>query len=68
MSAIHIGISGWRYAPWRGDFYPEGLAQKHELHHAVEIRHASFEEPAFVELLERLGLAERLEYRPGVLP
>ena len=25
MSAIHIGISGWRYTPWRGDFYPNGL-------------------------------------------
>ncbi|MGA6097412.1 DUF72 domain-containing protein [Stutzerimonas marianensis] len=31
MAAIHIGISGWRYAPWRGDFYPKGLVQKHEL-------------------------------------
>jgi uncharacterized protein YecE (DUF72 family) len=28
---IRIGISGWRYAPWRGDFYPEKLAQKSEL-------------------------------------
>src|SRR4030095_12917064 len=26
-----IGISGWRYAPWRGVFYPKGLAQRHEL-------------------------------------
>ena len=34
MSQIRIGISGWRYAPWRGDFYPEGLAQKDELHFA----------------------------------
>jgi len=28
---IRIGISGWRYAPWRGVFYPEGLAQRREL-------------------------------------
>ena len=28
---IRIGISGWRYAPWRGVFYPEGLAQRQEL-------------------------------------
>jgi len=28
---IRIGISGWRYAPWRGRFYPEGLRQKDEL-------------------------------------
>ncbi|MHA6196202.1 DUF72 domain-containing protein [Pseudomonas wadenswilerensis] len=31
MSDIRIGISGWRYAPWRKVFYPEGLAQKREL-------------------------------------
>lgn len=28
---IRIGISGWRYEPWRGVFYPMGLAQKREL-------------------------------------
>lgn len=28
---IHIGISGWRYPPWRGVFYPEGLPQPAEL-------------------------------------
>jgi uncharacterized protein YecE (DUF72 family) len=28
---LRIGISGWRYAPWRGKFYPEGLRQKDEL-------------------------------------
>lgn len=34
MSEIRIGISGWRYAPWRGDFYPKGLAQRRELEFA----------------------------------
>ncbi|WP_236180158.1 MULTISPECIES: DUF72 domain-containing protein [Pseudomonas] len=34
MATIHIGISGWRYAPWRGDFYPKGLAHKRELQFA----------------------------------
>jgi uncharacterized protein YecE (DUF72 family) len=29
-----IGISGWRYPPWRGVFYPEGLRQASELHFA----------------------------------
>lgn len=29
-----IGISGWRYAGWRGDFYPTGLAQRRELEYA----------------------------------
>jgi uncharacterized protein YecE (DUF72 family) len=28
---IRIGISGWRYAPWRGVFYPQALPQKQEL-------------------------------------
>lgn len=32
--AIRIGISGWRYAPWRGTFYPPGLAQARELEYA----------------------------------
>jgi len=29
--AIHIGVSGWTYPPWRGQFYPKGLRQKDEL-------------------------------------
>ena len=32
--AIRIGISGWRYPPWRGVFYPPGLAQRRELEYA----------------------------------
>ena len=28
---VRIGISGWRYAPWRGVFYPQGLPQRSEL-------------------------------------
>jgi uncharacterized protein YecE (DUF72 family) len=32
--AIRIGISGWRYPPWRGVFYPEDLTQKRELEYA----------------------------------
>jgi uncharacterized protein YecE (DUF72 family) len=34
MSDIRIGISGWRYEPWRGTFYPKGLAQRRELEYA----------------------------------
>jgi uncharacterized protein YecE (DUF72 family) len=30
---ILIGVSGWRYARWRGDFYPKGLPQRRELEH-----------------------------------
>ncbi|MBB3773375.1 uncharacterized protein YecE (DUF72 family) [Angulomicrobium tetraedrale] len=31
---IRIGVGGWTFEPWRGAFYPEGLAQKRELEHA----------------------------------
>jgi uncharacterized protein YecE (DUF72 family) len=31
---IRIGISGWRYAGWRGKFYPQGLPQHRELEFA----------------------------------
>jgi uncharacterized protein YecE (DUF72 family) len=34
MARARIGISGWRYAPWRGVFYPEGLPQREELAYA----------------------------------
>nr|WP_312860030.1 DUF72 domain-containing protein [Pseudonocardia bannensis] len=30
---MRIGTSGWRYPPWRGTFYPEGLVQRRELEH-----------------------------------
>ena len=35
MGMIRIGISGWRYPPWRGTFYPAGLAQGDELSFAA---------------------------------
>jgi len=31
MAEVRVGVSGWRYASWRGDFYPAGLAQRREL-------------------------------------
>ena len=34
MGKVYIGISGWRYEPWRGVFYPEDLAQDRELEFA----------------------------------
>lgn len=34
MGKIHIGISGWRYEPWRGGFYPPSLRQDDELAYA----------------------------------
>lgn len=36
MPEIRVGVSGWRYPRWRGDFYPEGLAQRRELEYVAE--------------------------------
>ena len=36
MGRIRVGISGWTYPGWRGDFYPRGLAQRLELGYAAE--------------------------------
>ena len=32
---VRVGIGGWTYPPWRGDFYPPGLAQARELEFAA---------------------------------
>jgi uncharacterized protein YecE (DUF72 family) len=35
VATCRVGISGWRYAGWRGDFYPPGLPQRRELEYAA---------------------------------
>jgi uncharacterized protein YecE (DUF72 family) len=35
--AVWIGISGWRYAGWRGKFYPKDLPQNRELEFASHV-------------------------------
>jgi uncharacterized protein YecE (DUF72 family) len=34
QGTVRIGISGWRYAPWRKTFYPADLPQRRELEFA----------------------------------
>jgi uncharacterized protein YecE (DUF72 family) len=34
MRMIRVGIGGWVFEPWRGEFYPKGLPQARELEHA----------------------------------
>jgi len=34
MTTIRVGISGWTYEPWRGNFFPKGLPQRLELAYA----------------------------------
>ncbi len=33
---IRVGISGWTYQPWRGTFYPDGLAVRGQLAYVAE--------------------------------
>ena len=33
---IRVGIGGWDFEPWRGTFYPEGLAKAKQLRFATE--------------------------------
>jgi len=33
--AIHIGVGGWVFEPWRDNFYPKGWPQKRELEYAA---------------------------------
>jgi uncharacterized protein YecE (DUF72 family) len=34
MVTARVGISGWRYPPWRGEWYPKGLPQRRELEYS----------------------------------
>jgi uncharacterized protein YecE (DUF72 family) len=33
--SIHIGVGGWDFDPWRGAFYPDGLAKTKQLEYAA---------------------------------
>lgn len=35
MGLTRVGISGWTYPGWRGDFYPPGLPHRRELEYAA---------------------------------
>lgn len=34
-STIRVGVGGWTYAPWRDNFFPQGLPQHQELAYAA---------------------------------
>lgn len=56
--SIHVGIGGWDYDPWRGTFYPPGLAKTKQLHFAS--RHVTaIEINATFYKLQRPDLFER---------
>ena len=33
---VRVGVGGWTYAPWRKNFFPEGLPQHRELEYAAQ--------------------------------
>ena len=35
-AVARVGISGWRYPPWRGVFYPKNLRQRDELRYVAD--------------------------------
>ena len=51
MAEIRVGVSGWKYPRWRGDFYPQGLVQRRELE--------------YVAVADELGRAQRLVLLPA---
>jgi uncharacterized protein YecE (DUF72 family) len=36
LGVTRVGISGWTYPGWRGDFYPKGLPHRRELAYAAQ--------------------------------
>ena len=55
---IRVGVGGWTFAPWRGVFFPEGLAHAKELHYAsrqltaIEVNgtcYSTFKPPTFAK-------------------
>ncbi|HKZ72704.1 MAG TPA: DUF72 domain-containing protein [Steroidobacteraceae bacterium] len=64
MARVRIGISGWRYAPWRGVFYPEGLPQRAELSYAAATFDAIEINGSFYSLQRPQSYAQWYEQTP----
>ena len=66
MATIRVGISGWTYAGWRGEFYPAGLVHRLELAYAGQ-RFGSIEINGSFYSLQRPSsyLAWREQVPPG---
>ncbi|HEY1957316.1 MAG TPA: DUF72 domain-containing protein [Polyangiaceae bacterium] len=63
-----IGISGWRYPPWRGVFYPKGLRQADELIYASRSVDSIEVNGSFYSLLHKTAVLRwREEVPPGFL-
>jgi uncharacterized protein YecE (DUF72 family) len=65
MVNIRIGVSGWRYKPWRGSFYPAGLPQHLELWYASRILSAIEINGSFYSLQRPQYYAEWYDQTPA---
>lgn len=71
MGVVRVGVSGWDYRSWEGDFYPEGLAAARRLAYAarrfdtIEIN-ATFYRLASPTLFRRWRLASPEGFRFAV--
>lgn len=59
MTGVRVGVSGWRYPRWRGDFYPRGLVQRRELEY-VASRMTSVEVNGSFYSLQRPSTYQRM--------
>jgi uncharacterized protein YecE (DUF72 family) len=59
MGEVRVGVSGWRYPSWRGDFYPTGLVQRRELEY-VASKMSSVELNGSFYSLQRPSTYERI--------
>ena len=64
MSECRIGISGWRYEPWRGVFYPKGLQQRRELEYASRAMNSIEINGTFYSLQRRASFKKWAEETP----
>jgi hypothetical protein len=66
---VRIGISGWRYPPWRGVFHPSKLSQKKELAYAsgvfrsIEMTGLSINDCEFIRHNSSGGTAYKVQSR-----
>jgi uncharacterized protein YecE (DUF72 family) len=65
MAEIRIGVSGWRYEPWRGAFYPRDLPHRLELWYASRIMSAIEINGSFYSLQRPESYAEWYAQTPA---
>lgn len=65
LGRAFIGISGWRYDGWRGDFYPKGMPQRLELAYVSERLNSLEINGSFYSLQRPSSFAAWAEQTPG---